>query len=211
MTFVFVHGLGQRAAAWDAVREQLPRELPVDCPELYSFLDREKTDYDTLYGAFSAHCLKLPELLHLCGLSLGGLLSLQFASEFPEKAASLTLIGTPCRMPRGLLRFQQMLFTLFPASFFGQTGLSKREFLRLTASMACLEPERFLTRVSCPSLILCGEKDRANQKAAALLTAGIPGAEHRLITHAGHEVNRDNPAALALELKRFYRQLDFWS
>lgn len=86
MTFVFVHGLGQRAAAWDAVREQLPRELPVDCPELYSFLDREKTDYDTLYGAFSAHCLKLPELLHLCGLSLGGLLSLQFASEFPEKA-----------------------------------------------------------------------------------------------------------------------------
>ena len=125
MTFVFVHGLGQRAAAWDAVREQLPRELPVDCPELYSFLDREKTDYDTLYGAFSAHCLKLPELLHLCGLSLGGLLSLQFASEFPEKAASLTLIGTPCRMPRGLLRFQQMLFTLFPASFFGtfQAGI----------------------------------------------------------------------------------------
>ena len=55
MTFVFVHGLGQRAAAWDAVREQLPRELPVDCPELYSFLNREKTDYDTLYGALSAH------------------------------------------------------------------------------------------------------------------------------------------------------------
>ncbi len=77
--------------------------------------------------------------------------------------------------------------------------------------MACLERERFLTRVSCPSLILCGEKDRANQKAAALLTAGIPGAEHRLITHAGHEVNRNNPAALALELKRVYRQRDFWS
>ena len=85
MTFVFVHGLGQRAAAWDAVREQLPRELPVDCPVLYSFLNREKTDYDTLYGAFSAHCLKLLEPLHLCGLSLGGFCPCSSPRSFPKR------------------------------------------------------------------------------------------------------------------------------
>ena len=120
MTFVFVHGLGQRAAAWDAGEGAAAPGASGGLSGAVFFWTGEKTDYDTLYGAFSAHCLKLPELWHLCGLSLGGLLSLQFASEFPGKAASLTLIGTPCRMPPGLLRFQQMLFTLFPLPSLGR-------------------------------------------------------------------------------------------
>ena len=62
-----------------------------------------------------------------------------------------------------------------------------------------------LGRVGCPTLVLCGERDRANQKAALELRAGIPKAELAWIPGAGHEVHRDAPEALAEALRQFFR------
>ena len=61
-----------------------------------------------------------------------------------------------------------------------------------------------LGRIACPVLVLCGERDRANRKAALELRAGIPGAEAAWIPGAGHEVNRDAPEALAEVLREFF-------
>ena len=48
---------------------------------------------------------------------------------------------------------------------------------------------------------LCGERDRANKKAALELRDGIPGAELAWVPGAGHEVNREAPEALAALLE----------
>ena len=58
-----------------------------------------------------------------------------------------------------------------------------------------------LGKVSCPVLVLCGERDKANRKAARGLQAGIPGAELAWIPGAGHEANLDAPEALAEVLR----------
>ena len=63
-----------------------------------------------------------------------------------------------------------------------------------------------LGRIACPALILCGERDRANKKAALELRDGIPGAELAWVPGAGHEVNREAPEALAALLEAFYRR-----
>ena len=82
---------------------------------------------------------------------------------------------------------------------------SKGEVIGLTRSMMDLDFRGDLGRVSCPTLVLCGERDRANQKAALELRAGIPKAELAWIPGAGHEVNRDAPEALAEALRQFFR------
>ena len=42
----------------------------------------------------------------MCGLSLGGILALQYAIEHPEHIHALALIGTQYTMPKTLLRIQ---------------------------------------------------------------------------------------------------------
>lgn len=52
---------------------------------------------------------------------------------------------------------------------FADTGVSKRDMIRLSHSMRLLDFTSELKKVSCPVAIVCGEKDNANQKAARQL------------------------------------------
>lgn len=53
-------------------------------------------------------------------------------------------------------------------------------------------------------LVLCGEKDGPNKKAAKKLSGSIIKAEVQFIKDAKHEVNVDNPDELAGILNEFY-------
>lgn len=204
MTTIFLHGLGQTPASWDAVRRTFGGQ--VLCPDLFAPAWSGGVSYQELYRSFAGYCETLDGPLQLCGLSLGGILALQYAAEHPKRMAALALIGTPCVMPKGLLRLQSAVFRLLPGGAFRQMGLTKGQVLALTASMRELDFREDLGRISCPVLVLCGERDRANQKSALELRAGLPKAELARIPGAGHEVNRDTPEALAEALRRFFRQ-----
>ncbi len=73
--------------------------------------------------------------------------------------------------------------------------------------MAKLDFRQELKQIACPVLIVCGEKDRANQKAARELAEQIPSAARQTVSGAGHEVNKDAPAALAALLSSFYERI----
>ena len=73
--------------------------------------------------------------------------------------------------------------------------------------MADLDLTESLRRVSCPVLILCGEKDRANKKASQELADRLPHSVFREVPGAGHEVNVDVPQELAALLQNFYIEL----
>ena len=64
-----------------------------------------------------------------------------------------------------------------------------------------------LARVTAPTLVLCGLKDRPNLPAAKELAAGIPGAELQLVPGAGHEWNIHQPGEFSARLNAFYRSL----
>ncbi len=203
MTTILLHGLGQGPESWDAAAQGLEGEIL--CPDLFAPVRGGAASYREIYQTFARDCQGLTQPLRLCGLSLGGILALQYALEHPEGVEALALIGTPCVMPKGLLRVQNAVFRLLPGRAFRQMGLSKGEVIGLTRSMMDLDFRGDLGRVSCPTLVLCGERDRANQKAALELRAGIPKAERAWIPGAGHEVNRDAPEALAEALRQFFR------
>lgn len=200
MNRYFLHGLGQTPAGWDKTLAALG--APADCPDLRGLLSGKSTLYSELYKAL---CEYLPAdgEFGLCGLSLGGILALNYAADFPSRVHSLVLIGAQYVMPKALLKIQNAFFRFMPQKAFADTGFDKRDFITLANSMADLDFTDRLGGVSCPTLVICGEKDRANMKAAKNLARLLPNAELKTVPKSGHEVNTDAPETLALLIKEF--------
>lgn len=201
---IFIHGLGQTPASWDETLACLP-ETEALCPSLPGLLTGGPVDYPNLSAAFSAYCDERPQPLRLCGLSLGSVLALDYALRRPEKVESLALVAPQVKMPVGLLRVQNAVFRLMPQKAFMETGFGKRDFLSLCRSMTPLDFRPALHKLTCPVLVLCGAGDRANRKSAEELSRSLPLGKLAVVPQAGHEVNTDQPAALAELLA------DFWS
>lgn len=207
MRRIFLHGLGQTPESWAEIIVRSGSAGHSVCPSLSELLQGQEAAYQNLYEAVSVLCGQSDEEPDLCGLSLGAVLALHYAIEHPQKVHSLVLIAPQYRMPKHLLRLQNLLFRWMPKGAFRSTGFEKQSFLRLCETMMELDFSGSLSKVACPTLILCGERDSANKKAAVELAGLLKNAEVREIPGAGHEVNRDAPEKLSAALRGFYRQM----
>lgn len=203
MQQIFVHGLGQTPLSWDKTIENLEINSNCNCPNLSEMLQNKGSNYTNLYAAFSEYCDGFSEPLAICGLSLGGVLALHYGIEHPQKIKSLALIAAQYKMPKNLLAFQNVIFRFMPKRMFQQIGLGKEQFIQLSKSMMELDYSGELNRISCSVLVICGEKDSANMKAAKELADRLDHAEFCVIENAGHEVNVDAPERLARVLDGF--------
>ena len=201
---VFVHGLGQTAQSWEKTVQKLEDGESYCCVELSELVPKGEVTYSGLYRAFSDFCGRTNTALDICGLSLGAVLALNYAMEHPEKMHTLVLIAPQYRMPKALLRFQNGVFRLMPKSAFRAMGFEKEEVIRLCRGMAQLDFSEALRKVTCRVLVICGEKDRSNRKAAIGLAQTLQNAQLRMIAGAGHEVNLEAPEALAETLRSFF-------
>ncbi len=155
MKNILIHGLGQNEVSWNKVEEELKsNNIKIETPSLYLMLKDITSDYDTLYKQFVNYCNGFDEKLNLCGLSLGGILALHYAKEFPDKVNSLILIGTPYKIPKFLFKVQGLIFKIMPRSTFEKIGCEKKDFISLVNSMSNLDIERNLDKITCKTLIL---------------------------------------------------------
>lgn len=203
MKCILLHGLGQSAASWGDTIKYLGPASDILCPELSRWLEGCEPRYDNLYCGLVKYCGQVEGPLNLCGLSLGGILALQYGIEHPERVSSMVLVGTQYTMPKGLLKFQNALFHLMPKRTFQEMGFKKADFIELCKSMFDLNFQTGLKQISCPVLIVCGEKDGANRAASLQMKEQIPNAEFLMVPGAGHEVNRDAPDALGKAIHCF--------
>jgi len=173
---------------------------------------------------------------HLLGLSLGGLVAQQLAIAQPETVRSLTLINTfPSLWPptRGmlhtgmrradvLLRRPSMAETatrvaqqLFPRP--DQATLRAQAEARIAANdplayrrslTAALRfhPGSALDQVTCPALIIAGERDTVVPMAyKERLRKRLPQAEFVVVMNSGHASNVDQPEAVNQVVLAFLR------
>lgn len=194
MKTVFFHGLGQTAQDWQEVIRQASLS-DVDCPELFSQLG-EDISYSHVLARLEERYESTREPFRICGLSLGGVLALDYAIRHGEKVASLVLIGAQYRMPTRLVDFQNLVFHCMPEKAFESMGMTKRETIQLAHSMRRLDLGEQIKTVRCPVTILCGGKDRANQKASRQLRDNLPQGELYIIPGVGHEINKYAPEAI---------------
>lgn len=204
MKQIYVHGLGQTPNSWEKTITQLATVENSICPDLADMIRGTEATYRNLYEAFSDVCKNCEGPVDLCGLSLGGVLALNYAIDYPEKVNSLVLIATQYKMPKRLLRFQNMVFRFMPKSMFGQMGFGKAGFLQLCKTMMELDFSESLNKISCPALIVCGERDRANRSSSVKMADMMNHAELHIIRGVGHELNIEAPEKLAEVLRMIF-------
>lgn len=137
MKTVLLHGLGQTAQDWKDVVCQLSVSN-VECPELFSSMGNG-ISYSRILANLERQYSNTTEPLHICGLSLGALLALDFTIRHVDKVASLVLIGAQYKVPTLLIDFQNILFRCMPAKSFDNIGLSKSDTIKLSHSMRSLD------------------------------------------------------------------------
>ncbi len=206
MKNILIHGLGQNNQSWDNTVIYLKENgIESICPSLYEITNNTLLNYKNLYDSFSNFCNNQKEKVNLCGLSLGGILALDFAKEYPEKINSIILIGTPYKIPKALFKVQNLIFKVMPKRSFENMGCSKKEFITLVNSMSNLNIAKNLNKIKCKCLILCGAKDNVNMESAKLLNNSIKNSEFKIINNSSHEVNVDNPKALSNIIYNFWK------
>ena len=203
---IFVHGSGHKATSWKKTISYMADNEDIVCPDLSSILEGKEASYENLYSSFVKYCNETDGQIHLCGLSLGGILALNYALDFPQKVKTLVLIGTPCKVPKAAFAFQNIIFRFLPNSVFETMAFDKKDTFALGNSMKNLDFSDKVKNIKCPALILCGKKDRANTKSAYFLSQNIKGAELKIIENTGHVVNEENPKSLASILNEYYLQ-----
>ena len=205
-TKIFVHGSGHKATSWEKTISYMTNNEDIVCPNLSSILEGKEASYENLYSSFVKYCNEFDGQIHLCGLSLGGILALNFALDFPQKVKTLVLIGTPHKVPKVAFSFQNIIFRFLPKSIFETMAFDKKNTFALGDTMKNLDFSDRVKNIKCPTLILCGQKDSANMKSADYLSQSIRSAELKIIENTGHVVNEENPKALADILNEYYLQ-----
>lgn len=207
MKQIFVHGLGQMPTSWDKTIKIMDVSENAVCPNLPKLVQGCGMNYANLYNAFSEFCNKYEETVDICGLSLGGVLAINYAIDHPNKVRSLVLIAAQYKMPKRILQFQNVIFRFMPQSMFQQMGFGKTEFLQLCRTMMELDFSPSIKKIVCPTLIICGEKDSANKKASIELAGKMQNKKLCILNEAKHEINTEMPEKLAEVLQEFYSQI----
>ena len=175
MKRIYIHGLGQTAHSWDKVIEASDNRDGIVCPDLPGLIGDKEPTYENLYAAFSKMCDAKDEELILCGLSLGGVLALNYAVEHVKKVKALVLIATPYKMPKAALMLQNIVFRFMPDSGFKGIGFTKRDFIKLCKS--CLLYTSGITKVCKDSELCAAVKKAFEYDDSVIIEENIDGFE----------------------------------
>ena len=209
MINILVHGLGQNESSWNKVKELLKEnKIEVETPNLFNLTKNYQLNYENLYRIFVNYCNSFKEKLNIVGLSLGGILAIDYANEYPEKVNSIILSGTPYEIPKSIITIQNIIYKFMPKKVFEQIGCTKKDLITLMDSIKNLTIPQKAPNIKCHTLIMCGEKEKnnINMKSAIKLNEVIKNSKFEIIKNAGHEVNIDNPKEFANTIYNFWKE-----
>jgi 3-oxoadipate enol-lactonase len=160
---------------------------------------------------------------HLGGISGGAVVAMTTGVEHPDRVSSLVLSAGVAHAPRSFA-LQRAVTRIAPEPLLGRvlSGLlsggrpehaaaaredfrrcGKRTFLAGLREIAGVDLRPRLHRLTVPTLVLCGSRDRPNIPLSRELAAGIPGAELQIVPGAKHIWNLQQPEAFNLVLGAF--------
>jgi pimeloyl-ACP methyl ester carboxylesterase len=192
---VLLHGSGRAGRMWGPALAGLSAGWRVLAPDLPGF-GRSEGPF-TIAGAAQAvrDVIAVQTApVHLCGLSLGGVVAVRAAAQLGAQVASLVVTGTPVvprrDLPAALRRFRRLPGPLLP--LFSDVG-GRREWLRMLDELEHTDLRGFLTQVTAPALVICGSRDWRAMPAACELAGGLPGGHLWIAPHRGHSWPSTSP------------------
>ena len=139
MKKILIHGSGHKAISWQETISYMKDQKDILCPDLCSILNGQDATYENLYTSFVEYCSRIDGQIHLVGLSLGGIIAMNYALDFPEKVKTLVIIGTPHKIPKVAFEIQNVIFQFFPKSVFKEIAFDKKDTFALGNSIKKLE------------------------------------------------------------------------
>ena len=228
---VFTHGASWDHKQWRPQIDELSKQFKTIVWDVrghgQSTLPKGKVDSEE----FSKDLIGLLEHLnikkaHLCGLSMGGHISLQTAIRYPNYVKSLILIGTPFTNKYNwfekvfvpINRWSSMLIPMSVLASIQATTLSKfnpnnkeyikevvssislNQWIRIWNAVSKMESRDDLHKVACPTVILQGDHDTMTERQQKDMADIIPNARLVYIKNAHHATNLDNPKQVNFEI-----------
>ncbi|MGH6704781.1 MAG: alpha/beta fold hydrolase [Bradyrhizobium sp.] len=225
-TLVMQHGFMGGCGYWLPQLGNLGASFDVITPDLAGFAgSRDETVQESIEGHAAAVCELLDWLkvqrYHLLGHSMGGMIALQIALDYPQRVGKLVLYGTsssgnlPSRfepLEASIRRIEQegldacaqrIVRTWFidgDAAPYYSLSLDAGRGTRADAAIAALaciarwDVTRRLAEIDAPSLVLCGDRDRSvDPQQAYALWRGIDRSELCIAPGCAHNVHLDAP------------------
>jgi 3-oxoadipate enol-lactonase len=231
-TIVLLPAAGTTSRIWRWQSEALAGRFNVLTPDLPGYgVGSGRFTLDRAVADVSGRLDDAPGPVHLCGLSLSATIAVLTCLARPERVRSLVVSGGIAHPPWGLA-VQRAVVAALPESVIlrlltQQIGRSitrvsaeqrdemvagcaadfraigKRAYQDSLRELAHVDLRGRLAAIKTPTLVLCGERDRANLAGARELAAGIAPAELRIVPDARHLWNLEHPDLFARTLSDF--------
>jgi pimeloyl-ACP methyl ester carboxylesterase len=200
---LLTHGFGQSRRMWDANLDALTEQRRAigwdmrghgesDAPVDGSLYTHEAClgDMEAVLDAAGVASVVL------CGMSLGGFLSLAFRVRFPERVAGLVLTGTGpgFRDSGARARWNER----------ASGAAATRARLLLQGDDAAIAS---LPEIAVPVLVIVGSGDQSFLHAADVMERRIPGARKVVLEGAGHGANMDAPEEWNAAVREFLQEV----
>ncbi|NOZ04697.1 MAG: alpha/beta hydrolase [FCB group bacterium] len=224
---LFIHGLGSSARDWEYQVPAFARRFKLYLIDLrgHGKSDKPRSPYsiplfaDDLRAFLDALALKTVSIV---GISLGGMVALQFALDHPDRLKKLVLVNSfvelPVKTVRQKLEFWKRLFIvrlmgmrkmgeflasrLFPDD--GQEEIretfierwaenDKSVYLNVFKSMAGWTVKDRLEELTLPTLVVSGDRDYTPVAVKEAYTKSMPGARLAVISNSRHGTPVDRP------------------
>ena len=240
-TLVFLNSLGSDLRIWDGVVASLEGRCRV---LRYDLRGHGLSDAPVGPYTLEDHSSDLAALLErlgidravLVGISVGGLIALDFARRWPERAEALVLCDTGARIgseeswnermaairQQGLPEvartviarwFSEDFFTRRKAEAAGYYNMLSRTpvegYLGTCAALRDGDLRPWLGGIRRPALVLCGELDKATPPELSRELAQGLGARLELIPQTAHLPCVEAPALVGQHIRSFLKELGY--
>jgi len=209
----FVHGLAASLDIWAGQAERLADRFRVLCYDLRAHggttsLDAACSRHDLaadLAGLLDALAIERSAVV---GHSAGGVVTQQFAVDFPERVSALGLIGTASecndKTAAWYLKCAELARSEGGAAVMKAMGMKPerapvpdgRGMAPVIDAMRTLNTDPLtaaLRTVTAPTLIVVGEKDFLGVGGSVILSRAIAGSELEIVAGRGHGIYLEDP------------------
>jgi 3-oxoadipate enol-lactonase len=215
---VLLHGIGAGHRLWLRQIERFKQTHFVLAPDMLGLTGSAVSgapDIRDVASRLTAE-LDLQTLgpVSLCGISAGASVALAMAARLGSGVNRLIVSAPQVRPPRFMLSLQIAICTLMPEATLIATAsgalrsdpqiataaaedcsaLGKRGLLAAMNALKVMDLRPELSRITAPTSVFCGEKDRVNLPAARAITTALGNAKLSIAPGAGHLWNVQAPA-----------------
>ena len=192
---IFLPGFGQMPTDWQDQVTALPTGWRGYVPWLAGLKPTDKTGFElnrAVGGIVTMMEMQGIKHAHICGLSVGSVVALRLAADYPELVDRLVLASGQVTPRKSFMKLQLAVMKRTPEAKFLAQGLTKSKAIDAFASLAALDLRGDLPKVKASTLVLTGSRDQPNAPTAKALTQGIRGARMETI-NGSHALNTSAP------------------